>query len=86
MKLKKKNWLLIFIIILIITLCSVYAFIEIQQVSVAGIVKVKDMRNIIIDFPATVKTVKVQDGQKVKLGDILFILEIKDNVITRSRF
>lgn len=49
-----------------------------QTVEAFGIVKVPDLKNIIIDFPACVAKVNVRDGQKVKNGDSLLILDLTE--------
>ncbi|MDF2613705.1 MAG: HlyD family efflux transporter periplasmic adaptor subunit [Clostridia bacterium] len=49
-----------------------------DELDVYGDVKVRKSEEIIIDFPASVKEVYVQDGENVKKGDILLSLDFED--------
>lgn len=44
----------------------------------SGIVKARDTLNIMIDFPSLVEKVYVDEGQRVKKGDILVALDLRD--------
>lgn len=43
-----------------------------------GVVKVKDIKSIFIDFPVIVEKVNICNGQKVKKGEVLLSLNIQD--------
>lgn len=47
-------------------------------IEAAGKIKANDVKNIILDFPATVLTVHVKEGQRVKQGEELVTLDIRD--------
>ena len=51
---------------------------EKQTVEAFGLVKVPDTKNIILDFPAVVAKVNIKEGQRVKNGDSLIILDLAD--------
>lgn len=51
---------------------------ERNVVEAFGIVKAKDVQNIMIDFNASVEAVHIQEGQQVKEGDVLITLNMKD--------
>jgi multidrug resistance efflux pump len=66
------------ILALFIIAFTVYSIIEYYYVSVPGVVKVRYTRNINLDFPAIIDNIKVQEGQNIHYGDVLFTLDIKD--------
>jgi multidrug resistance efflux pump len=49
-----------------------------QTVQAFGIIKTKQIKGIMIDLPAAVEKVHVQEGQKVKKGDTLITLSLKE--------
>ncbi|MCK4258384.1 MAG: biotin/lipoyl-binding protein [Halanaerobiales bacterium] len=51
---------------------------EVKVVEAFGTVVVKDIKNLNIDFPAFVTEVYVDEGQKVKKGDILISLDMSE--------
>ncbi|MDF2548018.1 MAG: secretion protein HlyD family [Anaerosolibacter sp.] len=53
---------------------------EREVIEAFGIIKAKDIQNIVIDFPSSVEKVHVQEGQHIQQGDILVSLDIKDHL------
>jgi len=51
---------------------------EPQTVQTFGTVKTKQVKGIMLDLPATIEKVHVQEGQKVKKGDVLITLNLKE--------
>jgi multidrug resistance efflux pump len=51
---------------------------EQQTVQAFGIVKTKQIQGIMVDLPASIVKVHVQEGQKVKKGDVLITLSLKE--------
>ncbi|MGE4283957.1 MAG: HlyD family secretion protein [Clostridia bacterium] len=49
-----------------------------QTVQAFGIIKTKQIKGIMIDLPAVIEKVHVQEGQKVKKGDTLITLSLKE--------
>lgn len=49
-----------------------------QTVQAFGTVKTKQIKGIMIDLPATIEKIHVQEGQKVKKGDTLITLSLKE--------
>lgn len=49
-----------------------------EVVEAQGVVKVRSSKNIVLDFPAYIEKINVKDGQKVKSGDVLLTLNLKD--------
>ena len=49
-----------------------------QTVQAFGVVKTKQVKGIMVDLPASIEKVHVQEGQKVKKGDILITLSLKE--------
>lgn len=49
-----------------------------QEVNASGIVKAKVVKDLVVDFPGIIKQVNVSEGQKVKKGDSLFVIDIFD--------
>ena len=47
-------------------------------IEAAGKIKANDVKNIMLDFPAVVRSVHVKEGQRVKLGEELITLNISD--------
>lgn len=46
-----------------------------SNVDTFGIVKAKDVKDIYIDFPAFIEDVPVKEGQEVKKGDVLLVID-----------
>lgn len=51
---------------------------EQRTVQAFGTVKTKQVKGIMLDLPATIAKVHVQEGQKVKKGDVLVTLSLKE--------
>lgn len=49
-----------------------------QTVQAFGTVKTKQVKGIMLDLPASIEKVHVQEGQKVKKGDVLITLSLKE--------
>ncbi|HOE57266.1 MAG TPA: efflux RND transporter periplasmic adaptor subunit [Bacillota bacterium] len=49
-----------------------------QTVQAFGVVKTKQVKGIMPDLPASIEKIHVQEGQKVKKGDILITLSLKE--------
>ena len=49
-----------------------------QTVQAFGVVKTKQIKGIMVDLPASIEKVHVQEGQKVKKGDVLITLSLKE--------
>ena len=49
-----------------------------QTVQAFGVVKTKQIKGIMLDLPASIEKVHVQEGQKVKKGDVLITLSLKE--------
>lgn len=49
-----------------------------SKIEANGVVIALDEKSIDIDFPATIKTISVKDGQRIKKGDTILTLDIKD--------
>ncbi len=49
-----------------------------QSVQAFGTVKAKQVKGIMLDLPASVEKVHVQEGQRVKNGDVLITLNLKE--------
>lgn len=49
-----------------------------QEVNASGIVKARVVKDLVVDFPGIIKQVNVSEGQKVKKGDSLFVIDISD--------
>lgn len=49
-----------------------------QTVQAFGAVKTKQVKGIMVDLPATIEKVHVQEGQRVKKGDVLITLSLKE--------
>lgn len=49
-----------------------------QTIEASGKVKANHIQNVILDFPSSIESVHVKNGQRVKKGDLLFTLNIKD--------
>lgn len=75
---KKFNWIPAVSVGVVFFICAFFAIVELSRVSANGVVKARDIRSIMIDFPAMVDSVQVYDGQRVKQGDVLFTINIKD--------
>ncbi|MFZ5354676.1 MAG: efflux RND transporter periplasmic adaptor subunit [Bacillota bacterium] len=52
--------------------------VEKQYIEAFGKIAVKDIRNITIEIPAVITEMKVTEGQRVKKGDVLAVLDISD--------
>lgn len=48
-----------------------------KAVEAFGIVEVNEIRNINLDFDTVVEEVPVKEGQRVKKGDVLVVLDMK---------
>lgn len=51
---------------------------EREMVEAFGIIKAENIKNVMVDFSASVEAVHVQEGQQVKAGDVLITLNMKD--------
>jgi len=51
---------------------------EQQTVQAFGVVKTKQVKGIMLDLPASIEKVHVQEGQRVKKGDVLITLSLKE--------
>lgn len=51
---------------------------EKQTVEAFGVIKINGIRNITVDFPATVTKVNIKEGQRVAQGEVLVTLDIAD--------
>lgn len=49
-----------------------------DTVDAFGVIKIKDIHNISIDFPAFIESINVKEGQEVKKGDTLVVLNMGD--------
>ncbi len=49
-----------------------------QIIEAYGIIKAQDIRDVVIDFPASVEQISVKNGQKVQMGDTLMVLKIEE--------
>ena len=49
-----------------------------QTVQAFGVVKTKQVKGIMLDLPASIEKLHVQEGQKVKKGDVLITLSLKE--------
>lgn len=49
-----------------------------QTVQAFGTVKTKQIKGIMLDLPASIEKIHVQEGQKVKKGDVLITLSLKE--------
>lgn len=49
-----------------------------QTVQAFGTVKTKQVKGIMVDLPASIEKVHVQEGQRVKKGDVLITLSLKE--------
>lgn len=49
-----------------------------QTVQAFGVVKTKQVKGIMVDLPASIAKVHVQEGQRVKKGDVLITLSLKE--------
>lgn len=49
-----------------------------QTVQAFGVVKTKQVKGIMVDLPASIAKVHVQEGQRVKKGDVLITLNLKE--------
>lgn len=49
-----------------------------QTVQAFGVVKTKQVKGIMLDLPASIAKVHVQEGQRVKKGDVLITLSLKE--------
>lgn len=49
-----------------------------QTIDAFGIVKSNDVKDILIDFPASIEEIHIKDGQKIKKGDSLFTLNFDE--------
>lgn len=49
-----------------------------QTVQAFGVVKTKQVKGIMVDLPASIEKVHVQAGQRVKKGDVLITLSLKE--------
>jgi multidrug resistance efflux pump len=49
-----------------------------QTVQAFGVVKAKQTKGIMVDLPASIEKVHVQEGQRVKKGDVLITLSLKE--------
>lgn len=49
-----------------------------QTIQAFGVVKTKQVKGIMVDLPATIEKVHVQEGQSVKKGDVLITLSLKE--------
>lgn len=49
-----------------------------QTVQAFGVVKTKQIKGIMVDLPASIEKVHVQEGQRVKKGDVLITLSLKE--------
>lgn len=49
-----------------------------QTIQAFGVVKTKQVKGIMVDLPATIEKVHVQEGQRVKKGDVLITLSLKE--------
>lgn len=49
-----------------------------QTVQAFGVVKTKQVKGIMVDLPATIEKIHVQEGQRVKKGDVLITLSLKE--------
>jgi multidrug resistance efflux pump len=80
-----KNVWLYFLLGLVIVSSALFAYYDLQFISTKGIVKAGEIRNIVIDFPAFLKSIEVKEGQSVKLGDVLFTLNNEDCQLAISK-
>ena len=49
-----------------------------QTVQAFGTVKTKQTKGIMVDLPASIEKIHVQEGQRVKKGDVLITLSLKE--------
>lgn len=57
-------------------------------IEASGVVKSNKRENIFIDFPAVIKEIHVDEGERVKKGDVLFTLDIEefeDQILDKER-
>ena len=60
------------------TTASVVAKEEQQGIEAFGTIKATIVRDLVVDFSGNIKQVKVKEGQKVKKGDSLFVLDMNE--------
>ncbi len=49
-----------------------------QSVQAFGVVKAKQVKGIMLDLPAAIEKIHVQEGQRISKGDVLFTLSLKE--------
>lgn len=52
--------------------------VQANVIEAAGKIKAKEIKNIVLDFAATLQAVPVEDGQRVSQGDVLATLDIHE--------
>lgn len=58
---------------------------EKEYVEASGIVKSKNIKNLIIDFPSYVEKVNVEEGRRVKKGEVLVTLNLEEFKVAISK-
>ena len=74
----KKRWIIISGFLAVAVLYILFVVSELQTVSSIGVVKPRNIQNIMVDFPAHIEKIYVSNGQKVKAGEILVSLNINE--------
>jgi HlyD family secretion protein len=59
-------------------LYAYFAFFNLRAVLSYGVVKPKIVQNIVVDFPARIAAVHVQNGQRVTAGEVLVSLDLEE--------